>query len=450
MGRHKWPHADGVVELVDGPKSYSIAVEFKRPNEGTHGILTAIGQSHAYLQKGYSGSLIVVPDSYPGLIASGPYINDVLNHTSPAQAIGVFSYSKPDMTKASPFAGRLSLHRSITVDLTTPPTGTAPLTRTETQWAHVREGSTAPDALFKYLQSVKLLGGGGIPAHVPFIPAQLTNAVSRVAPGRDPERYLSNSPNNELKDRAWRHFWFKYVLHDQAIDGWNQDSSGKYHINSVPTLIEKANGTGRMTFFFGRSDSIKNVMVEALNASTLPDDAYDALVKNYSKRAHSYREDIDSGCEHFGFLDSEGRLTDQGYRFVDACERFGDANAGYPRAIFTSAVLTEGGLGALLHYIYRLSSDAFNAEPLKFTDNDGSRVVFNSNDYLGWLEKELVDNLRVMRKVAVRGGMARKPFQAELAILRGLNIAGRFRIGVGLEINWPEFQQIVTQQLGSA
>lgn len=449
-GRHSWPFADGVVELVDSTKTYSVAVEFKRPNEGIHGVLTAIGQSHAYLQKGYSGALIVVPDSYAALSSTGTYIKELLNHTSPAQAIGVFTYSKPDLTKTSPFAGCLTLHRDIKIDLTVVPSGTAALGHTETQWAHVREGSTDPDAFFKYLQSVKLLGGGGLPPYSPSISPHLAAAVSRLRPGHDPDRYLSNCPGNDLPDRAWRYFWFKYVLHPGAIEGWDQDTSGAYHVNSTSSLIERSDGAGKKLFFVGRSDSIKNKTVISLNSGSMTlDEAYEALAFNYHSRVHSYREDIDSGCEHLGFVDSEGRLTDEGYRFVDAGERFGDANAGYPRAVFTSAVLIEGGLGAFLHYVYRLSEERFTSDPLSFTTSSRSRLEFVSSAYLSWLENEMANNLRVMRKVSARGGATRRPFQAELAILRQLKIARGFRIGLGLEINWPEFQQYLTQQIGS-
>jgi hypothetical protein len=182
--------------------------------------------------------------------------------------------------------------------------------------------------------------------------------------------------------------------------------------------------------------------VASLNAGTISElDAWDALAENYHGRAHSYREDIDSGAEHLGFVSSNGRLTDAGYRFVDACERTGDANNGLPRALFMNAVLRQGGLGAFLHYVYRLSEEAFQKSPLAFTlENDG-RLAIDSAAYLRWVEGEMANRLHVMRKVSTRGGIARRPFQAELAVLRNLGIVSQnFRIGVGMVVNWPALQ----------
>ncbi len=48
-----------------------------------------------------------------------------------------------------------------------------------------------------------------------------------------------------------------------------------------------------------------------------------------------------------------------------------------------------------------------------------------------------------MRTVSPRGGHSRNPFQGEFAILRHLKIVEDFRIGVGLEINWPEIQEAI-------
>ena len=440
-GRNLWPHADGVIELgVTGPNpaKYSVAVEFKRLNEGLHGVLTAIGQAHAYLRKGYAGSIIVIPEVYSGLAASGAYVQQVLDLTSQTPAIGVFSYRPPDMSNPSPFAGKLILGRSLRVDAAPPIAAPHAPSATETQWAHVREGSSEPDAFFKYLQAVKLLGGGGLPPEPVIIPQTLIDAVGRVRPGADPIAYLSNAPRDGMTDRAWRYFWFKYVLNAAALPGWVHDGTA-YVVNGPPSGIMRSDGVAMKAFFAGKSNSIKDKLVIKVNNGTLTqDDAYDNLVKNYHSRAHSYREDIDSGAEHLGFVDGEGRLTDDGYRFVDACERTGDPNNGLPYAIFMSCVLREGGLGAFLHYVYRLSEEKFSANPLEFTDQQTNR--FDGKAYLQWVEDQMAQRLRVIRKVSPRGGTARAPFQAELALLRSLGIVGRFRTGVGLVINWPEFQ----------
>ncbi|WP_336985618.1 hypothetical protein [Altererythrobacter aquiaggeris] len=446
-GRNSWPHADGVLELsIDGTpndKKFSLAVEFKRPNEGIHGILTAVGQAHAYLHKGYAGSLIVVPNLYSTLSQTGAYLKDVLDTTSNNSSIGVIGYDPPDMSQVSPFAGKLSVSRSLDLNNYVPLAGTVTPSRTETQWAHLREGSSDPDAFFKYLQMVKLVSGEIIDLAPPTLPPQLADACARVAPGKDPEKYISYCPNDTLPDIAWRKFWFRYVLNDQTIEGWAIEANGTFSPNSVASKIEKSNGSGAKLFFVGRSDSIKNKLVAKLNNKTIShDDAYDQLVRKYHARAHSYREDIDSGCEHLGFVDNTGRLTDQGYRFVDACERTGNPNVGLPRSIFLSAILREGGLGAFLHYIYKLSEIAFGQDPLAFTKKPNGNLLFDQKAYRVWLEGQMENELKVIRKVSQRGGASREPFQAEFAVLRNLGILQRnYRIGVGAIVNWPEFQQ---------
>jgi len=349
------------------------------------------------------------------------------------------------MSKVSPFANKLTLHRPFKIDLSTPIVTPRAPSKTETQWAHVREGSTDPDAFFKYLQAVKLLGGG-MESIKPNIPVSLTRAVQRIRPQSDPEKYLSNCPNDTLADKAWRHFWFKYVLHDDALLGWHRGRSNTFSVNEATSKILRSDGKGMKLFFFGRTDSIKNKSVDLLNARSITeDDATDNLVENYFTRAHSYREDVDSGCAHLGFVDSEGRLTDIGFKFVDACERFGNPNEGLPRAIFLNALLSEGALGAFLHYIYRLSEQKFHDNPLAFSTvirTPRQKITFDRKNYLQWLEDEMRDNLHVIRKVSLRGGTQRKPFQAELAVLRSLGIvSNEFRMGVGMVVNWPEFQE---------
>ncbi|MFN3621195.1 hypothetical protein, partial [Sphingorhabdus sp.] len=453
-GRHSWPHADGVIQTnISGAnaRAYSIALEFKRPNEGLHGVLTAIGQAHAYLRKGYAGAVIVIPQNYNGFTGAGDYVRDVLDLTSKNLAIGVYGYRPPDLTKTSPFAGRLIQARALAVDAAPAIAAPMPPQVTETQWAHVREGSTDPDAFFRYLQAVKLFSGDETPA----VDVQITNdlavAIQSARPGVDPIRYLSNAMGDSMPDRAWRYFWFKYILFNDNIAGW-QLQNGILTPNSRAAKIRRSDNGAFKYFFAGKSNSVRNKLVLEINSGqTTVAEANEVLVRNYFSRAHSYREDVDSGVEHLGFVDQEGRLTDAGYRFVDACERTGDANTGVPLSIFVNAALTEGGLGAFLHYVYKLSDEAFSSDPLRFTHKNGNQLIFDSSAYLIWLEKELVDRLRVMRKVSARGGVARKPFQAELAVLRGLGIVRKgFRVGVGLVINWPELHEALEAPGGFA
>lgn len=436
-----WPFEDGAIVVESGTTRYKIAVEFKRQNEGLHGMLTAMGQSLAYLHKGSSGSLIVIPRRYSSYLRPGDYVREVVDVAVGRPTVGVFTYEDPDTTKASPFAGKLRCERPLEVDASPAAAMTVTAGVAETQWMHVREGSTTPSAFFKYLQTAKILAAGTPPSIGVTLPRELRDAVRRINPTADPYRYLSYTVGTTLHDEVWRHFWLHYVFTEEVMPIWEPRRTGTYQVNDVSTRLQQADGTSPMKFFSGKANSIKNRLVANLNAGrTTEDAAWEVFAGNVRRRAHSFREDVDSGLEGMGLLESDGRPTDLGYRFVDACERTGDPHAGTPRAMLGAALIKNGELGAFLHYVYKLSEDRFRANPLEFST--GTR--FNSEDYLGWIEDELADSLRVMRKVAARGGVARRPFQAELAILRKFDFVSNFRIGVGLEVNWPAVQDAIS------
>jgi hypothetical protein len=179
-----WPKADGLVSLLEalGTQQRNIAIEYKRPQEGIHGLLTAIGQAHGYIHKGYNAAAIVIPSEYPTHPTPADYVKEVLDRVSTNPSIGVFRYDQPDTGSPTPFAGKLHCVRPFVLA-----TGAGARAisghGTKTQWVHMREGSTTRDAFFRFLQTAKHLSGG--PMAPPVIPTGLEQAVTRIAPGRN-------------------------------------------------------------------------------------------------------------------------------------------------------------------------------------------------------------------------------------------------------------------------
>ena len=447
--RVAWPLADGVITLEADGATFQFAFEFKRHNEGIHGLLTALGQAQAYLHKRYSGVAIVIPDSYPTLEHPGPYLKNVLDCVGSNQSVGVFTYQDADPTQISPYSGKIVCHRRTKLELSASSViSSKSITSASAsrQWMHVREGSTVPSAFYRYLQLAKQLPFAGTSEPNITFPAGLTNAISRRNPGVDPIKYLSNSVGDRFHDVVWRHFWFEYVFTPSVIPIWSAHVTGHYSINDAYLRLERADGAGLMMFFSGRSDSIKNQLIAQLNSRTISeDDAWERYALKVRNRAHSFREDIDSGLAHLSMLDLDGKPTDLGYKFVDACDRIGNPNIGTAKRLLGAALLQNGQLATFLHYIFRLSEEEFNNEPLQFTSTNGAGIIeLNNASYLSWLEDRLANDLRVMRKVSMRGGTARKPFQAELSLLANYGFIAndlRFRLGVGLVINWPSVHE---------
>ena len=444
----RWPIPDGRISASFDNTNYEIAIEFKRDNEGLHGLLTAIGQAEAYIHKGYSSAIIVIPDSYDGFRDPGSYISSVLGTVGCAAQIGVYTYNEPDPNRPSPFEGRLTCIQGINLlnSERVVPGNYLQAHRSETQWAHLREGSSEAFAFFKYLQYAKKLVINER-AEILFdnYPTELISAVSRITT-QNPLYYLSNSSGDSFLDITWRNFWFEMVLTPQVSIPWTRETTD-YLPHNVPTELLLSDGT-HQNFFCGRVDSIKSKIIVQLNDEEIDENqAWEEFAKNIHSRAHSYREDIDSGLSHLGLLEDDGKPTELGYRLVDSCERSGDCFTGKPYMMLGAAILKNGDLAPFLHYIYKLSEDAFSRDPLRFTTTQNERKRFDKHSYLSYIRTELASNLQVMNTSASRGGQTREFFQGEFAILRKFKMIDKFRIGVGLVINWPMIQKFLDYQL---
>lgn len=450
-----WPIPDGRLSIDISNERFEIALEMKRINEGLHGILTSIGQAQAYIHpdKGYTASVIVVPNKYPSHDSPGDFINNVINNINSNSPIGVYSYSEPDTSLPSPFKNRLTCHRKVNLTTVTPISSTNPLAhqKSKNQWAHLREGSSEPDAFFRYLQIAKKMSLGSLNEPLLDLPNELIQAVNRISPRTDPIKYLSctsNDTENVFHDVVWRNFWFRFILTDDVSKLYSKNGD-VYEVCDFSTKLLHPTKNEMKKFFSGRVDSIKNKLIQELNNNLISEnESWEKFAENIHNRAHSYREDIDSGLSHLGFLESDGKPSELGYRFVDACERAGTSKSGNPKLILGSAILKIGDLRALLHYFYKLSEFRFKDNPLAFTEERSGQLVFMQDEYTNWIREQLINELKVMSSASLRGGTARKPFQGELAVLRKFMFVSKFRIGVGLEINWPLIQEYMDYDLG--
>jgi hypothetical protein len=170
-------------------------------------------------------------------------------------------------------------------------------------------------------------------------------------------------------------------------------------------------------------------------------------------RAHSYREDLDSSLAQLEWIEVDGRPTDFGYHYAALCERYGGANSTAAIDYVGATLLQLGHYGSFLHYVHRLSEKKFAANPLDFTQKKNGTPTFTEvsyANYLAYLESELADNLKVMRKVSGRARpRQRTPFQAELTLLRNYGFVSRtrYRLGVGIPIDWERVHEAMNIEL---
>lgn len=459
-----WPKADGLVSLLEavGGPQRDVAIEYKRPQEGIHGLLTAIGQAHGYIHKGYSGAAIVIPGQYATHPTPADYVREVLDRVSTCAAIGVFRYDPPDQSSPTPFAGRLHCVRPLV--LVTGAGARAISGRgAKTQWVHMREGSTTRDAFFRFLQTAKLLPTGAVPP--PQIPQGLRDAVERLAPGQDPASYLANTADNRFLTQVWKAFWFEWVATPEVLTPWVRQA-GLYVPPGAFTRILRDDGNGLSQIWEGRASGLKEKLCALLNSGTITEQrAWEMFAagipaaeggqntQGVRARAHSYREDIDSSAAQLEWIDSSGVPTDYGYRFMTLCERYGGANSPAARAYMGATLLQTGRYASFLHYVHRLSERKFAANPLSFTRIVNGVPQFTEDsywEYLAELEDKLTNELHVMRKVTGRDRpRVRTEFQAELTLLRnyGFVSSSRYRLGVGIPIDWERVHDALNVEL---
>lgn len=443
-----WPLADGVLygERANGD-SVEIAVELKRTQEGVHGVLTALGQGHAYRDKGFDGTAIVIPDKYPTLEDPGPRLARIIETTSPHQALGVVVYSSPDSNQISPFKGRLRVIRPVSIGVTTPNGGGRPKV-SSALWTHLREGSSDADIFYRYLQTARLCALHAEALETLHeLPQPLVDACLSKRPDLTPHQYLARTPGDAWHDRVWRQFWYRWVFVEESRTIWRQN----YVPNESPTKLRKGSSDDYKVFFVGRSDSIKSKLCRKLIAEEITEEqAWQDYAENVHKRAHSFREDVDSPLEFMGLIDETGRPTSNATQWLEIADRIGHPGRGLAATWLNATFMKRGRLNAFLHYVFKLSEVKFQGEPAAFTNDNGGR--FDQVGYRAWLHEQMATVLRAIRTAQGRGGQLRNPFQAELAFLASAGIIpknrNRFRSGVGLVINWPALQQLQEIEIG--
>ena len=295
-GRPIWPLADAVIHVENSKfdKNIYFALEFKRPNEGVHGILTALGQSVAYIEKGYDASVIVIPESYSSKEDPGDHVKRMIETIAPNSPIIIFTYSPPDLTATEPFNGKLKFVRGICLpECETLTSSEKPsLGKPHTLWAHMREGMSYPDAFYKYCQSVKIVstlrGRPRFNIQKELIQAILSIKDKSSLTQEEIQGYLAYTSGSEVSDMAWQHFWFTNCFNEIIMPIFSKPSN--YIVNKVKTKIMKSE-SDYMELWSARKDSIKSKLVDQLNSGTIDEgQAWIEYAKDVHSKAHSYRK----------------------------------------------------------------------------------------------------------------------------------------------------------------
>lgn len=339
--------------------------------------------------------------------------------------------------------------------------------RPSTQWAHLREGSTTRDVIYCYLKSAIRIFGGGADQLNFGIPTALVDAITRISSTARPEEYLSYTSDSSFSSRVWRDFWFTYVATAEVLTPFSFDGTS-YTAPGALTKVAKDDGSGNSQIFEGRANGLKETICSKLNDNSISaDQAWEFMAsgirmsgmqdkQGVRARAHSFREDVDSAVAQLKWIDNAGHPTDQGYRFVNICERYGGPNSSAAINYFGATLIQTGHYGTFLHYVHRLSEEIFMANPLAFAKSKGGISVFDEDsywDYLRTIEDRMKNDLRVIRKVSGRSRpRTRTIFQAELTFLRKYGFipeerSKRYRLAVGLPINWVRVHEAMQIEL---
>jgi hypothetical protein len=327
----------------------------------------------------------------------------------------------------------------------------------------MREGSTTRDAFFRFLQTAKHLSSGRIAP--PAIPRELVQAVNRLEPGRSAVSYLANTADTRFLTQVWEAFWFEWVVTPEVIIPWERQGTN-YVVPNASTRILRDDARGYSVIWQGRATSLKETLVAKLNSGTITEtQAWEMFAagipavgggqgtQGIRDRAHSYREDIDSSLAQLEWIDRTGAPTDYGYHYMTLCERYGGANSDAAKSYMGATLLQTGRYASFLHYVHRLSERKFSAAPLAYTRTVDGRPEFTEDSYWEYLAelKDLLSNeLRVMRLASGRARpRVRTEFQAELTLLRnyGFVSASRYRLGVGIPIDWERVNDALNIEL---
>lgn len=439
-----WPFPDGMISASTGKKGdVQIALEYKRPNENVHGVLTALGQAFAYISKGYQGTAIVIPDDYPTCHNPGDQIIKFINTANAKAPIGVYTYNSALIAPGkNSFKGNLKEKRALNF-YSGKIKKVAGVSENSTIWVHFREGSSEFDDIYKYCYAAKQMDESKAESFAKFpIPIELEAALKRKKI-TDYYAYLSHSVSAaSVKNRTWRSYWFEYMAHKDVLTLYDKVGI-TYKVHEANSKVKTSSGKYR-TFF----TKIKKKLVDQLNTGAISEDeAWELFADNINTRAHSYRIDIEAFVYGIGFVNTDFKLTELGFRYVNSCTN-GDPFADLPRKIFAGACLNNGNMNVFLQFLNRVTENELTSNNLKWTseikDKKGDIIGYKFDDksYTDEVEQEFI-KLHIIKKTTGRTGRKRPALKAEICLLKMLEITdGQYRVGAALPIDWGKVQNI--------